>query len=109
MKTKLKKPLNETSHTCLMCATDDRVLPIKSKVIAGFGSATITKDGETVYYEKPNLEWEKAPTLLKFEKMARKDPDHDWRYNLDLPLRSAVYQRHGENKWCLIEKGLGFA
>lgn len=106
---KLKKALNESSHTCLNCAVDDSILPMDTRIIAGFGSAEITKDGETVYHEEPNTEWENAPTILKFELMARKDSHHDWRFNLDLPLRSAVYQRHGKNKWCLIEKGLGFA
>jgi hypothetical protein len=44
-----------------------------------------------------------------FEEIAKKDPDHDWRHNLDLPLRSADYQRHGDGKWILLERGEGFA
>jgi hypothetical protein len=109
MKIELRKTIDGTSYTCLNCAVDDSVLPMRTRIIAGFGSAVITKNDE-VYYSAPmDLEWDKAKTLIIFEKAARKYPDADWRYELDLPLRSAIYQRHGKNKWCLIEKGLGFA
>lgn len=79
------------------------------KIIAGFGLAMITMNGEPIYIERPNIEWNDAPTLMKFENMARKNPDNDWRYILELPLRSAIYQRHGKNNWVLIKTGLGFA
>lgn len=107
--TALQEPLKTSSHTCLNCALDDRTLPMRTKIIAGFGGATITKNGVPVYSADPNQKWDRAKTLITFEKMARHEPDADWRYELDLPLRSAVYQRHGHNKWVLIEKGLGFA
>lgn len=106
---KLKKAIGGTSHTCLNCAVDDSTLPIKTKVIAGFGDAKILRNGRTVYSAPMDIEWEKAKTLITFENMARKSPKDDWRFELNLPLRSAIYQRHGKNKWCLIEKGLGFA
>jgi hypothetical protein len=42
------------------------------------------------------------------EAEAALDPEHDWRVELDLPLR-AVWQRHGANEWVLIKTGQGFA
>ena len=78
-------------------------------IIAGFGSAVITKNGKIVYSETPNLEFEDAPKLRKFERMAKKETKADWRYKLDLPLRNAEYQRQGDNNWVLIKAGQGFA
>jgi hypothetical protein len=52
--------------------------------------------------------WDEAQELSAFEEIAKKVPDHDWRHHLDLPLRSAVYQRHDDGKWVLIERGEGF-
>lgn len=103
------KPLKNTSHTCINCMCDDRKLKMNERVYAGFGMAKIIKGKKDVYIEEPNLDYSKAPTLMKFELMARKNPRADWRYILDLPLRNAVYQRHGKNLWVLVEKGLGFA
>ena len=73
----------------------------------GFGWWTIKKDGILVYCEMKD--YEEAPTLLKFENMARKEPESEWIAELYLPLRGAIYQRHGYNSWVLIETNLGFA
>lgn len=43
------------------------------------------------------------------EKLAARDPDHDWQIVLLGPLHGEVYQRHGVGEWCLIEKNEGFA
>ena len=106
-----KKQLQKNSARggCLHCPGNHDSIPMNTKIIAGFGSATITKNGKYIYTEKPNLQWEDAPTLMKFELMARKDPNADWRYDLDLPLSSGVWQRHGKNEWVLIKSGMGFA
>ena len=47
--------------------------------------------------------------LRAIEAEAALDPEHDWRVELDLPLRDAVWQRHGANEWVLIKTGQGFA
>ena len=36
------------------------------------------------------------------------DQNHDWRAIFDLALRGGTYQRHGDNKWVLIESNQGF-
>jgi len=104
-----KQPLNTTSHTCATCQTDDSVLPMDTKIIAGFGTAVITKNRVVIYDGSQKDSWEYAETLLYFERMALKEPTADWRFELNLPLRDAVYQRQSKNQWVLIEKGNGFA
>ena len=54
-------------------------------------------------------DFNKSKTLLMIEKQARLEPEEDWRAIFDSGLRGAVYQRHGLNKWVLVEKNKGFA
>lgn len=96
-------------HGCLSCPAVRPLAPLTTRVAVGFGMAAVTKDGHCVYSEPPNIEWDKIPTLRKFENAARKDPHHDWRLILEAPLRSREYQRHGKNEWVLIASGQGFA
>lgn len=86
----------------ILCALDTRIYN-------GFGGWHITRDGEVVYEGDPRGEWESFPTLMKFENMARKNPDADWRAHCNLPLRDAEYQRQGKNRWVLVNSGPGFA
>ena len=109
MKWKKEKPIEGGFGSCLCCPVTVDKLSMNTKIIAGFGMAQITKNDECIYDEEPNIEWDDAPTLMKFENMARKDPDNDWQFELRLPLRDARYQRHGRNCWVLVERGLGFA
>lgn len=85
---------------------------MRSAIAVGFGGATVTKDRSVV------LDGEQAAQDSDFlnmitgadaEALAAKDPDHDWRINLFGPLGSAVYQRHDDAWWVLIEQGEGFA
>lgn len=81
---------------------------LKTKIYNGFGGWRIKKDNKVFYEGNPRGEWESFPTLMKFELAARKSPG-DWKAHVDLPLRSACYQRQGKNRWVLIESGMGFA
>jgi hypothetical protein len=94
---------------CLNCPPVLDVAPMDTIVAVGFGSAEIMRDGDVVYAENPHAKGLHFRRLRSFERMAAKDPDHDWRLILDAPLRSRTYQRHGEKKWVLIASGLGFA
>lgn len=109
-KWKKEKPYEGKIHQgCLICAPVIRKAKMYIRVAVGFGDASITKDGEIIFQETSQMEWQDIPTLMKFENMARKDPDHDWRLILYAPLRGSVYQRHGRNEWVLIESNEGFA
>jgi hypothetical protein len=105
----MKKAIKGGRAGCSHCGYTENKLLMNTKIIAGFGEATIKKNREVIYREEPNTKWENAPTLMKFELLARKTPKADWRYILNLPLRSAEYQRQGKNNWVLIKKGMGFA
>lgn len=109
MTVKFEKPLTQGYISCLNCGGTPIKLNLKTPIVAGFGTADITKNGKIVYSEAPNIEFEDAPRLSKFERMARKEPNADWRYKLNLPLRDAEYQRQGKNNWVLIKSGMGFA
>ena len=94
---------------CLNCGYTEDILPMKTKLYNGFGGWVITKNGEHYFSEDVNKEYDEAKTLSYIERMAKLEPECDWRANLNLPLRSAVYQRHGKSKWVLVERGQGFA
>lgn len=82
---------------------------MRTRIYNSFGGWTITKNDELVYMGPQDLEFNEYPTLMKFENMARKDPDNDWRAECFLPLRGATYQRQGKNEWVLIDSNQGFA
>lgn len=79
----------------------------------GFGDVTVTRDGKRIYSEltqpKTKGGWAKAWTAKHVEKIAAKDPKHDWRVLFLAPLYEAEYQRQGKGHWPLVRKGLGFA
>ena len=107
------KPLTDDKkiyHGCLCCGGTEKVLDLETRLYQGFGGWNITKDGK-LYFEEPNIDktWEEFKTLKEIENEAKKDPNHDWRAILDLPLRGGQYQRHGDDKWVLIESNMGFA
>jgi len=103
------KPLKGRIAGCLNCGYTEGKALMDTKIIAGFGDAVIKKDGKQIYQAPYDLEWKDAKTLQTFENMAKKDPNHDWRYWLFLPLREAEYQRQGDNNWVLVRVGQGFA
>ncbi|MFH1603472.1 MAG: hypothetical protein ABIH03_06160 [Pseudomonadota bacterium] len=95
----------------MLASADPKVIKasMHTRIYNGFGGWRISKDDKTVFMGDPQGEWEDFPTLMKFENMARKEPDSDWRAGCHLPLRSAEYQRQGHNLWVLVESGMGFA
>lgn len=78
------------------------------RVSVGFGIARVTKDRRTEW-DAGAAEYDECITGVDAEAMAAADPDHDWRIELDAPLSSRVYQRHGPGLWVLVEQGPGFA
>lgn len=94
---------------CLCCGPTLGQLCKESRIAVGFGCAALTKDGEYVWSESPDMEWDDCMTVEQAEELAAADPNHDWRILLHGPLRGRVYQRHGEMQWMLIEKNQGFA
>ena len=99
-------------HGCLTCGRTHSTLAMIYPIIAGFGDAIISRDGKEVYRAAPARDaedFQNAPALSVFEALAAADPDRDWRFFLNLPLRSATYQRHGKEKWVLVDTGRGFA
>jgi hypothetical protein len=95
---------------CLCCGTPTVMFPAEGWIAVGFGSAGVTKDGKEVYSEPNDFDDEdEIWTGADAEKAALADPDHDWRIYKYAPLYEAVYQRHGDGQWVLVERGDGFA
>ena len=104
------EPLDRLSISgggCLYCGAMHKALNMNAVLAVGFGTCTVSKNSSIVYSEPQDSEefWEARDA----EELAVKDPDQDWRIHFYAPLYEAVYQRHGENHWVLIEKGQGFA
>lgn len=108
-----KRPAIESGGpACLCCGTPTTLFPMDGYIAVGFGSASVTCDGEEVYSEPidaDDIEDSRIWTGADAERAAAEKPDHDWRIHKHAPLYSAVYQRHGEGQWVLIERGEGFA
>ena len=112
-----KLPPHTNPHIgCLNCGGGEMrgtaakiTAPMSTRLYNGFGGWHITRDRESVYAGPVDADYSEYPTLMKFENMARKAPDHDWRAECVLPLREATYQRQGRNEWVLISSGPGFA
>ena len=115
-----EKPHTSPAIGCACCGgwemrtveVEDQVVRIlcrlETPIIAGFGVAVIERDG-VPFHDGSNDTPRAAKRLHEIERLASADPDHDWRFVLDLPLRSAVYQRQGPAEWVLVETGKGFA
>lgn len=105
-----KKPAIESGGTpCLCCGTPTTVFPMDGWIAVGFGGAGVTRDGKEVYSENQSTDDAEIWTGEQAEAAAKADPDHDWRIYKYAPLYDAVYQRHAEGQWVLIERGDGFA
>ncbi|MBN2744502.1 MAG: hypothetical protein JXR39_11475 [Marinilabiliaceae bacterium] len=94
---------------CLNCGYTDDILPLDTKLYSSFGGWMISKNGIQFFREKANVEYDNSKPLSAIELIAKEEPQSDWRAHLDLPLRSATYQRQGDNNWILVERGEGFA
>jgi hypothetical protein len=105
----LLPPIKGGIAGCSNCGCTENILPMRTRLYQGFGGWTITKNGIPYFMEEPGKEYDKSKTLSFIERTAKLEPECDWRAYVDLPLRSAVYQRHGNSKWVLIERGQGFA
>lgn len=94
---------------CLNCGYPEDELSLDTRLYSGFGGWDITKDGTHFFSESNDKEYDESKPLKDIECLAKLEPKCDWRANLNLPLRNAVYQRQGEGKWVLVEQGQGFA
>ena len=105
-----KQPAIKPKHIgCLCCGSAEPKLSMDARIGVGFGYAALLCDGVELWTEGPSTTWGQLMTVAEAEKRAAKKPKKDWRIVLHGPLRSRTYQRHGKNKWCLIEEGDGFA
>lgn len=94
---------------CLNCSTAESVLSMNRLLGVGFGDVIVTKNERTVYSESRNVLEMDIPSALRYEHLARTDPDNDWRVEFIGPMHGETYQRHGNENWVCIESNPGFA
>ncbi|MEG2769610.1 MAG: YopX family protein [Oscillospiraceae bacterium] len=103
-------PIKGGNGACLHCGCQHDIAPMDMLIAVGFGDATVTKNGTTIYSEdETELASKDLWTTASAERQACKEPNNDWRINLQSPLSGRTYQRQGENLWVLVEKNIGFA
>ena len=81
-----KEPPHLKPHLgCMNCGggemrreKDIITVPMNTRIYGGFGGWCIKKGDEYIYCPG-EMEWDGYQTLMTFENMARKEPDHDWR------------------------------
>lgn len=92
-----KLPAVEGSVACLTCGCGAHSdLEMDRAIAVGFGDAGYSKDGEIIWCEQMRTsDDEDFHTVSEVEKLAKADPDHDWRIYFFAPLYEAEYQRQG--------------
>ena len=104
------EPITPKAMGCVNCGTLIQQAPMDMMIAVGFGDASVTRDGETIYSELDCEKYnEKLWAVQDAENEAMKDPDHDWRIVLFSPLRGRTFQRQGVENWVLVEENMGFA
>ncbi len=82
--------------------TDDVVIGV------AVGHASITRDGVTVYEQDVDAAND-LPTAADAERMAREQPQRDWRIHLVSLLEERHYRREGDGRWVLYRRGYGLS
>jgi hypothetical protein len=89
-------------------ALPDRCLAPEAVIAVGIGYAALTKDGETVYEEDRTGERE-LMTVAQAERLAKREPDREWRIHLVAQLDDRHYRREGAGRWVIYERGYGMS
>ncbi len=85
------------------------LLSMEARICVGFGSALLLRNGQPVWMENLDDEYEECLTVKQAESMAALYPEDDWRIHLVGPLSEGYWQRQGKGQWILYEQGKGFA
>lgn len=77
--------------------------------IGAIGSALLTKNSLVIWEQLPTYEYDDCILGHDAEKIAKQDPENDWRIYINAPMWDAMWQRQGDDNWVLIQKGRGYA
>jgi hypothetical protein len=86
----------------------DRCLAPEVAIGVGIGYAALTRDGETVY-EEDHTGQRDLMTVAQAERLAQREPDHDWRIHLVAQLEDRHYRRERAGRWVIYERGYGMS
>lgn len=125
MKPFWKQPItaeDRKPHACLNCELNGAkplTFGADNIIAVGFGSATLTKDGQLVY-EEPRLDYDddgvpkEGPepdymTGATALALAKSEPERDWIIDLQGPMSGRTYQFQGDAGFVMIDQNEGFA
>lgn len=86
-----------------------QILPMDKVICVGFGAAYVSCNGETVWEEEYQAEFDTLWRVQDAEEMAKEFPEEDWRIHIVGPLSEGHWKRESEGQWVLYESGPGFA
>ena len=86
----------------------DRFLAPEAPIGVGIGYAALTRDGETVY-EEDHTGRREPMTVAQAERLARREPEREWRIHLVAQLEDRHYRREGAGRWVIYERGYGIS
>lgn len=103
----LHDTLRATASTLLGQRAED-LLPLDAQVAVGAGYAALTRDGVPVY-EAECFALEDVWTVRDAERLAAREPGHDWRIHLVALRDERHYRRTADGRWVLYERGCGLS
>lgn len=109
---KLLPVIQPKPNPCLHCPDPPKEMRLERVIAVGFGEAHLECDGRIIWSEMEAERKNPDDDLMTFadaEKLAERQPKHDWRIVLHGPLHGETYQRQGPGKWLCIEQNEGFA
>lgn len=104
---KLLPALGTQPNPCGCCPPLPGIRCLSSWIHPGFGSVHLWREDDRGWRGCPTFG--EDSTLQDAEDVAAGEPDHDWRLEINAALYDLTYQRQGEGRWVLVERGMGFA
>lgn len=98
----------------VICGGHDKIFSLDDRIGIGFGNAALVRDGQVIWKETAETEFDDCITGAQALSIAQREPQHDWRIIIDGPFSKVVYQcqydaENGNYIWALLEKSEGFA
>ncbi len=104
-----KSSVASSGYAKMSAIPGSSLLSMEARICVGFGSALLLRNGQPVWMENLDDEYEECLTVKQAESMAALYPEDDWRIHLVGPLSEGYWQRQGKGQWILYEQGKGFA
>lgn len=83
-----------------------KILDMDAPIWVGFGCAGYSKDGNFLWQQSEDDEYEDCPTVDDVERIVKStETEHDWRIFFYAPHSEADFQRQGDGLWVRVKIG----